>query len=144
MPLPREVYHPDMPDDCPLEGAEPAGTIFKAVKQVPALASDFESDVEGNKANAKRSSCKNWGFSVWQTIEAVRHGRETYAHFRESYIVVGELAPTDGEVLTTPSKAQPQHSTFWKVHGLDISSKFVSALDPEPAALNDPLGPEDL
>lgn len=132
-----------MPDGCPLEGAEPVGTIFKAVSQLPVTAADFESDIETRKPGAKRTRCKNWGCSVWQTMEAVRHGRETYAHFRESYIVQGRLDPSDGQVLTTPSRAQPEHSTFWKVHRLDVSAKFAVVLEPEPVGPGDPLGSEN-
>lgn len=142
MSSPIYAYHPDMPEGCPLDGAEPAGTIYKAVSNFPATATDFESDIETNKSGAKPNRCKNWGCSVWQSIEAAEHGRATYAHFRESYIVMGNLAPADGEVLTTPSKKQPQHSTFWKVHQVDISGKFTMVLEPEPREGDDPFGPE--
>ena len=78
---------------------------------------------------------------MWQTIEAVEHGRKIYDHFRSSYIVVAELDASAGEVLPTPSQKQPQHVTFWKVHNLDISQQFAVVLEPELPQQDHPLGP---
>lgn len=136
------AYHPDMPDDCPLPDKEPVSLIFRAVDHFPPNAEDFVSDVEAKRAWAlKKQPCKYWGCSVWKSEEGVKHGREAYLHFRESWIVSGQLDAADGEVCDTPSKKQPLHSTFWKVHELDISGKFVLAHPPVPADPDDPLNP---
>ncbi|MGO3934821.1 hypothetical protein [Rhodopseudomonas pseudopalustris] len=135
------VYHPDIPESCPLDGAEPVGTIYRSVQGFPPLAADFDSDVEANKPNAKRGNCKHWGCSVWQDLQSAEHARKVYDTFRTSYIVVGDLQPSAGQVLATPSKAQPGHATFWKVHGLDVSSHFRKLLDPILPQQDDPLGP---
>jgi hypothetical protein len=134
-------YHPNMPRGCPTNDAEPVGIIFKAIASLPLKASDFISDVESNKVAQDRAKCKQWGCSVWQDMRAVDHGREIYGHFRASYIVKGTLDPSDGQILTTPSKRQPNHSTFWKVHQRDVSGKFVVVLNPDHAPSDDPFTP---
>jgi hypothetical protein len=135
------AYHPEFPEDCPIDGASPVGTIYRAVASFPPSAGDFLSAAQLNISGAKKSRCRDWGCSVWETIQAVEHGRAIYDHFRTSYVVVGALPQTAGEVLTTPSKKQPQHATFWKVHNLDVSSFFQIAFEPELPQQDDPLGP---
>ncbi|MGC2779305.1 MAG: hypothetical protein WA418_27080 [Bradyrhizobium sp.] len=117
------------------------GTIYRAVESFPPTADDFLSDIERGTRGAKKTSCKHWGCSVWETIRAVEHGRAIYDHFRTSYILVGDLDQSAGEVLTTPSKKQSEHATFWKVHKLDVSGFFKVALEPELPQQDDPLGP---
>ena len=134
-------YHPDIPEHCPLDGAKPVGTIYRSVPSFPAVAADFVSDLEAGKPNAKRTNCKHWGCSVWQDLQAVEHARNNYDTFRTSFIVIGDLDPSAGQVLETPSKPQPGHATFWKVHDLDVSSHFRVLLNPIVPQQDDPLGP---
>lgn len=118
------------------------GTIYRAVESFPPTQEDFLSGAELGTPGAKRTICKHWGCSVWETMEAAEHGRKIYDRFRNSYIVVATLDAAAGEVLTTPSRNQPQHATFWKVHGLDVSGAFDLALEPDlPQPGDDPLGP---
>ena len=132
-------YHPEIPENCPLIGALPVGTIYRSVPTFPPTAADFISDVEVR--NAKRTNCKNWGSSVWQDLKSANRAREIYDSFRTSYIVVGELDGSEGQVMPTPSTTQPGHATFWKVHDLDISANFEIALEPIVPLQDDPLGP---
>lgn len=142
MSNPNNPFHPEIPTSCPPVEAEPPDQVFKAVLAYPPSAADFVSDIESGKSGAKATNCKHWGCSVWQSEEAVIHGRSIYDHFRKSYIVQGDLEPTDGKILTTPSKKQPQHSTFWKVYKRDISGKFMKFMDPEIVLIQDPFQSE--
>ncbi|WP_441252554.1 hypothetical protein AB8A28_19860 [Tardiphaga sp. 71_E8_N1_1] len=116
------------------------GKIYRAVEAFPANASDFLSDIEAERTT-KRSDCKNWGCSVWQDRVAVDHARDNYPRFQQSFIVFGDLDPSAGQVLATPSRPQPGHATFWKIHDLDVSGAFEKVLDPIPTEQDDPLGP---
>jgi hypothetical protein len=46
------------------------------------------------------------------------------------HIAKGEVTPDDGVLLATPTKLQPEHHTFWKVLGNDLSPKFAIILPP--------------
>jgi hypothetical protein len=138
----RYTYHPDMPEHCPLPESEPVDIIYRAIENFPPVGDDFVSDVEAKKAwTFKKKPCKYWGCSVWKTREGVEHGRKIYDHFKQQWIVRAKLDPLSGQVCDTPSKAQPLHSTFWKVHKLDVSGNFKLAYAPLPVDPNDPLGP---
>ena len=116
-------YHPELPEDCPLDGAMPVDSIYRSVANFPPTAADFLSDVEANRAGRQALQLQALGCSVWETVEAASHARKIYDHFRTSYIVVGDLDPSDGQVLATPSKKQPEHATSWGPGGVSASPR---------------------
>lgn len=125
----KYVYHPEILARCPPVEAEPANqTIFRSVRQNPPVGADFDSDVEVKKAS--KDNCQCWGCSVWPTLDAAKHGRSVLPYLKKRYVVAGDLKPTDGQLMLTPTPDQPLHTTFWKVHRLDVSPRFKVVLAP--------------
>jgi hypothetical protein len=118
----------------------PVDSIYRSVANFPPTAADFLSDVEANRAGRQALQLQALGCSVWETVEAASHARKIYDHFRTSYIVVGDLDPSDGQVLATPSKKQPEHATSWGPGGVSAQTHNAGS----PRALLYALSPKIL
>ena len=127
------MFHPDSPDDCPPNDAVPANReVFRKIDDLPIRADHFLSHNEvGNVADL--ASCLHWGCSVWVSEEDVHHARKIIPPFRRKHIIRGDVTPEDGRIKHTPGTKQPNHHTFWKVFGRDISGSFQVFLEPEVA-----------
>lgn len=90
---------------------------------------DFLSHAELNLVD-DRTICEHWGLSVWVSLHAVEHARKTYRPLRKWHIASGDVSPDDGVLMATPSTRQPEHHTFWKVYGRDISGSFTVMISP--------------
>lgn len=124
-------YHPDSPSDCPTSLAtSPKGPVYRAVRKFPVEANDLLSDAERNRKGTDKANCINWGLSVWLTPEAVQYARDILPFTRERYIV--DLVPTaaDGRIQHTPTGNQPEHHTFWRFAGRDLTSQCQMLLAP--------------
>jgi hypothetical protein len=128
-------YHPDMEplfgDTCPPQAAQPVDReVFRGVKSPVISANDFVSHAEGRLPNHDRTNCEHWGLSVWTSDAAVEHARKTFRVMRRWYIAKGKVTGADGVLLATPSGAQPEHHTFWKLFNHDIHDAFEVVLNP--------------
>ena len=122
-------------DTCPPKEAQPANlTIYRGVRTPPVGPDDFLSHVEAQVDGNNPNDCEHWGLSVWVSMEAVEHARRTYRGIRRWYVAQGDVTEEDGVLLVTPSSRQPEHHTFWKVFGKDISGAFQIVLNPANAA----------
>lgn len=122
-------YHPEIArycsSRCPPSDAEPADIVaYRSTPNWPISDADFLSDIETNKKNRDKTVCQHWGCSVWPNQAAAQHAWTLFKWVRRKYVVAGRLEPSDGQVLATPTGNQPEHFTFWKAVGVDVSTKF--------------------
>lgn len=64
-------------------------------------------------------------------MEAVLHARGLFSHFRDIYVACVEVSSTDGKIKCTPSKAQPEHHTYWAAVTSNLADKAITVLEPE-------------
>lgn len=123
--MPPYAFHPELPDACPPQEAEPVlGTVYRGVRNGRVSEDDFLSLNERKRAYP--TDCDHWGLSVWVTEEAVKHAYKILIPLKKRTwsIAVGQLQPTDGLIMHTPSPTQPDHRTFWKNRNADMVRKF--------------------
>lgn len=121
-----------MPQNCPPAEATPMeGTLFRGIPNPPVNASHFRSHAEAEKPCDPRK-CKSWGLSVWVSEADARHAQQALTYMQAWHIAAGQVVPSDGVVMPTPSNSQPNHHTFWLSPNRDISSKFQIVIEPLP------------
>lgn len=129
--MPNLDFNPDVPASCPPGDAEPANHIvYRQVDTDVLSVEDFKSHAEKGK-KCDPEDCKSWGCSVWTNLDAAVHARKLFNHFRRTYLAAGSVGPTDGVIKMTPNNRQPEHYTFWKSFGKDISGNFEIVMQPE-------------
>ena len=117
---------------CPPVEAVPTDLeVWRTVNSLPPKATDFLSDIETNKKCRDKANCLHWGCSIWPSEEAAIHARDLFGWVRAKFVVKVRLVPTDGQILSTPTRDQPEHSTFWKDTRVDLSTKSSVAFSPE-------------
>ena len=78
------------------------------------------------------NDCRGWGLSVWLEEADVRHAREIVPFFRTCSIVRFDVDVSDGVLMPTPSKDQPNHHTYWKRVDAQLSAEdFSLVIGPE-------------
>jgi hypothetical protein len=118
-------------ESCPPKDAKAVTLkIFRGIRSPPLTADDFLSHAELGLP-CDPANCEHWGLSVWLTERAVHHARGTYRPIRRWHIAAGTITPQDGVLMATPTTPQPEHHTFWKVFGKDISGSFTIVIVPE-------------
>jgi hypothetical protein len=127
-------FNPDIPKacgpTCPPSEAQPVNQkIYRGIRTPPVKPDDFLSHVE-LQLDSDASNCEHWGLSVWVTRDAVDHAIKTFRPLRKWHIAEGVVNATDGVLLATPTGRQPQHHTFWKVFGKDLTGNFTIILAP--------------
>lgn len=123
-------FHPGLPDECPLQIAEAVNLrVFRAIKGTKPIPWDFESHAERAKIPNKTGSCKEWGLSVWVSMEAARHALEIIKAFRGKSVVGFDATPQDGVIAKTESAAQSDHHTFWKVVNIDLCPRCTVEIE---------------
>lgn len=125
------MFNPDFPDTCPPNDAQPANsTVYRQVNELPICEDHFLSHVELQKGRFDPTNCEHWGCSVWVDKEGVDHARSLIPHFRQTYILAGQVDHNDGVIKHTPKQKQERHHTFWKFFGHSVCAKFQVALNP--------------
>jgi hypothetical protein len=127
-------FHPSIRDecscDCPPNSADQVQqTIYRGIRELPLKPEDFLSHAELNLVD-DRTICEHWGLSVWVTLNAVKNDMKTYRPLRKWHVASGDVSPDDGVLMATPTRRQPEHYTFWKVYGKDISGSFTIIISP--------------
>lgn len=108
------TYANGRPDACPPSDAEKVDAhLYRAIDgDLPNL-HDFKSFAERNRQGIDPEDCDSWGLSVWPDMNAVAHARRIFPCFRKKNIVRFTVTKRDGCLKFTPSRAQPDHHTFW-------------------------------
>jgi hypothetical protein len=120
-----------MPKPCPPPNAGPAnGVIFRGIPKPPISEDDFLSHPELNRPNCDHGNCEHWGLSVWVSKAEAEHAQRIFRYMRKWHIASGSVNGSDGVIMQTPSNQQPNHHTFWKIYGLEISSRFQIVIQP--------------
>ena len=109
------------------------GKIYRGIKASPMSEEDFISHREAQarcSADGPHGECDCWGLSVWVSEDAVNHARAANGFAKKWYIAAGDVVPEDGVIMATPTKAQPQHHSFFRDINSDLKSKFKIVLNP--------------
>ena len=106
------------PANCPPAEAEPAsGTVYRLVNHDPPQAEDFKTPFEENpKRFDNKPDIRNCGLSVhtdMQDSEQLKKTMKMIPRFQNSQIAEGELNPTLGLILHTPSSKYRFHHSWW-------------------------------
>ena len=111
-------------DNCPPADAEPVSCIiYRGVRNIPPQENDFLSHKEAG-IKCRGPECQCWGSSVWLTREAVEHARMASPWVRQNlHIVEFQSEDSDGVIMATPNKQQPQHHTYWRNTTKTFSSR---------------------
>lgn len=134
----RHNFHPRISVNCagvcpPHEARAVNQKIYRGIRVPPIRENDFSSHAEMNAPSANLQDCTHWGLSVWVNEKAVYHARKTYRSLRKWHIAEGTVSEADGVLLATPSDKQPEHFTYWKAFGREISNLFKVVMAPSNA-----------
>lgn len=117
-------FHPNLPADCPLPGAQPhVGIMYRALKAAEPTEWDFTSDAERAREGYSVEDCLNWGLSVWVSEGGVEHARRIIKGFHKKCVVRVVVGVADGLLLATPTDNQPEHHTYWKGANCQLCAK---------------------
>lgn len=103
------------PDDCPPADAMPAsGGAYRLVETNPPRREDFRS--HRDRFPERPFHVPEWqacGVSIYRDVEDIKRLRRRIRKLRSLDIAYGELEPSLGLVLPTPSTSEPSHYTWW-------------------------------
>jgi hypothetical protein len=124
----QSTFPSHYPPLCPPDEAEDAnGTVYRITRNDPPIAEDFLSLNElGRRLRHPTASalCRQRGLSVFRNLEDARHHLEAFPALGQ-YIATGELMPTLGKTLPTPTSERPTHTTWWCYEGVKRQAVFV-------------------
>lgn len=120
-------FPPELPAACPLPSSKDcSGSFYMVCREDPIREEDCLSQAERGRApNATGdAACTRHGLSVFMSYDACVHQRELFPHLGKR-IAHAMLDASHGKSLSTPSNANPGHSTWWPYANLSRSTLFA-------------------
>jgi hypothetical protein len=108
----------EFPNDCPPASAlAHSGDLFRFVSASGPSAEDFQSQQQINPTKVWEGilRCQSCGLSVFTDLDGVARARKMVPALRRKPLAKASLTGDQGSVLSTPSKTNNKHHTWWLV-----------------------------
>jgi hypothetical protein len=123
-----QTYPAGWPGCCPPKDAiEVEAEMYRAVEGNPPGHTDFQNAVEANKFR-NSDPCARLALSLNATLDGVRHSFKLFPWRAGWQIATIGLRPHHGRVKNSPSKAQPDHVSWWPYAGVTRHSAVTGVI----------------